>query len=107
VAVSPTALKVIVLYPSLAEATGVRTPTGVLAATVQTNILICPAVPAASVYATVPVADKKEIGVVTSIAPLVNVAGVEASPKYEGTLLNTLSAVIFLFVGLEAGLSTT
>ena len=51
VAVSPTALKVMVLYPSFAEAAGVTTPTGVLPATVQTNILICPCAPAASEYA--------------------------------------------------------
>jgi hypothetical protein len=55
----------------LAEAIGVRTPTGVLAATVHTNIFICPIVPAGRVNVVEPVTERNDTGVIRSISPVV------------------------------------
>ena len=55
----------------MAEAIGVSVPAGVLAATVHTNIFICPIVPAGREKVVVPVTERNDTGVVTSISPVV------------------------------------
>ena len=68
---------------------------------IETNILICPVVPPASVITLLALEpSSKVIAVVSDAAPLGLGVSTLLSPKNVGTLLNTFALVIFLFVYL-------